>query len=285
MGRVAVMLLLLALIKDAVASDIDRVLDRRSLVQVRTLDGLPRDVNALLGQGKGGPDGIADRGQPFNKTDVVDSRLPMRRFIVGGSSLSAVLVAYEQGGRGSSVQALGFVLEPSGWKQIGQWTLKSTPYTLFGLIELIAPSRSSLMLDQQVSASGSRPVRRDGPMRAENINAEEVRETQSVMSSVLPGAIVNISAVVSGCPCEDGPACADQVWVVAYRPAWSKGLQLSKIGGHWAVGPVQQWWLDYEKLEAERPKHPAGDWKAWSEYLDASDKLYERFPACAHSQS
>jgi hypothetical protein len=78
------------------------------------------------------------------------------------------------------------------------------------------------------------------------------------MSSLLPDAIVNISGVVTGCACEDGPACSDQVWVVAYRPEWSKGLELSKINGHWTVGPLQQWWLDYEKLEAERPSALTG---------------------------
>lgn len=277
-NRVAIMAGLLAFTLDALALDPSRVLGRGSLVEVRTLDGLPREVNALLGRGRSGPDGIADAGEPFNETDVVDSLLPARRFIVGGSSLSSILVAYEQGGRGYSVHAIGFVLERSGWSHVGQCTLSRNPYSLRGLIDLLSPSRDS----RPIRASGTRPLRRDGPLRAENINDEEVREIQTAVSSLLPGAIVNISGVVTGCPCEDGPACSDQVWVVAYRPEWTKGLQLSKISGHWTVGALQQWWLDYDKLEAERPKRP--DWKVWEDFVAAVEKLQERFPACQKPQ-
>jgi hypothetical protein len=27
------------------------------------------------------------------------------------------------------------------------------------------------------------------------------------------------------------------------------GLQLSRIGDHWVIGPVQQWWLDRQDLD------------------------------------
>jgi hypothetical protein len=280
-GRIAIALGLLALILDAVAADPGYVLNRSALVEVRTLDGLPREVNTLLGRDKSGLEGIADARKPFNKTDVVDPRLPMRRFIVAGSSLSSVLVAYEQGGIGYSVHAIGFALEPSGWTELGEWTLSENPLTLWRLIDLTSPdrNRARLSMQQRIRASGSRPLRRDAPLREENINAEEVGEIQTVMSSVLPGAIVNIAGVVTGCPCEDGPACSDQVWIVAHRPEWSKGVQLSKISGHWNVGPLQQWWMDYDKLEAGRPK--PSNWRAWNDYLAAEKQLNERFPACA----
>lgn len=43
---------------------------------------------------------LADRGERFNAADVVDARLPRRRFVFGGMSSPFVLVCYEHGGRG-----------------------------------------------------------------------------------------------------------------------------------------------------------------------------------------
>jgi hypothetical protein len=45
MNRVAVLLGLLAFTLNGLATDANRVLDKRSLVQVRTLDALPKEVN------------------------------------------------------------------------------------------------------------------------------------------------------------------------------------------------------------------------------------------------
>jgi len=273
---------LLALTVRAVAADPTRMMEIRSLAEVRTLDALPREVNELLGRSKSGLDGIADRGKPFNTTDVVDSRLPMRRLIVAGSSLSFVLVAYEHGGRGYSIHATAFELQRSGWTEIGKWTLTKNPYTLRELVNTIFPSRNSRLAQRRIQVAATQPVRRDGPLRAENITDEEVREIQAAMSSLFPGAIVNIGGVVTGCPCEEGGGCTDQVWVVAYRPERSRGLQLSRISGHWIVGPQQQWWLDYERLEGAYRK--ISDRKALQDYLAEQDKLYERYPSCGNPQ-
>ena len=99
---------------------------------------------------------------------------------------------------------------------------------------------------------------------------EEVREIQAVVFQVLPGSILNISGVVSECPCEDGPACSDQVWIVAHRPNQTKGLQLSRIDAHWAIGPVQQWWFDFENLAATRQRF------AWNAaFYTAQNSLYD----------
>jgi len=44
---------------------------------------------------------VADRGEPFNATDVAGkSDPPRRRFLVAGTSASGSFVAYEHGGRG-----------------------------------------------------------------------------------------------------------------------------------------------------------------------------------------
>ncbi len=99
---------LLALATQALASDTSTAINPYSLVDVRTLKALPHDVNAILGRQKNGPEGIADVGEQFNRADVADGRLPMRRFILAGSSLDSLLVAYEQGGRAYSIRAKGF---------------------------------------------------------------------------------------------------------------------------------------------------------------------------------
>jgi len=119
------------------------------------------------------------------------------------------------------------------------------------------------------------PRRRDLPLRYLNISDEEVREVQSAAAEVVPRAIVNISGVVTGCPCEDGEDCKDQVWIVAYRPDKSTGLMLSRIDNRWVIGPVQQWWLRYEKLQANR-----GTFRTYEAFERAEYELIESFPVC-----
>lgn len=119
------------------------------------------------------------------------------------------------------------------------------------------------------------PMRREDPLRYENITDEEVREIQLAARNVVPRALVNISGVTTGCPCEDGPECSDQVWIVAYRPDKSVGLLLSRIEGHWVIGPVQRWWLLYNDLESRRRT-----FKSFSAYLEAEQKLVDVFPVC-----
>jgi hypothetical protein len=119
------------------------------------------------------------------------------------------------------------------------------------------------------------PERRDVPVRSDNIRDQEVKEVQRATSEIVPGALLNIGTVVTGCPCEDGADCTDQVWVLASRRETSRGVLLSKIKGHWAVGAVQAWWLRYEKLQASRHSFPSS-WK----YSEAEDELKLQFPTC-----
>lgn len=116
-----------------------------------------------------------------------------------------------------------------------------------------------------------RPYRREGPLRSANITDNEVRQIQVIAHQRFPGAILNIGGVVSGCPCEDGSSCSDQVWIVGYRPDTSTGLLLSKIEGRWTIGPVQEWWLDYEALQAR----PGGL------SIKDEDAMTDRFPRCS----
>ena len=65
------------------------------------------------------------------------------------------------------------------------------------------------------------------------------REIQRVMLEIMPGAILNISGVVSGCLCQDGPECSAQVWVLAHYPQTperSKDLELSESTATGSLG-------------------------------------------------
>ena len=126
-----------------------------------------------------------------------------------------------------------------------------------------------------------RPKRRDAPLRYENITDNEVREIQEVARGVVPRALVNIAGVVEGCPCEDGPDCSDQVWILAANSDATVGLLVSKIDGRWIVGPVQQWWLTYEKFQAARPAAPSYTEDQAAEAQER--RLLAEFPVCARS--
>jgi len=108
-----------------------------------------------------------------------------------------------------------------------------------------APSES---WKSSMKPSSPKPKRVDGPLRDTNITDIEVRQVQAIVKGLYPGSIVNIGGVISECPCGDGPACTAQVWVVAHDLGQNHGLMLSKIDGEWQLGPVQDWWRDYEKL-------------------------------------
>jgi hypothetical protein len=86
--------------------------------------------------------------------------------------------------------------------------------------------------------------------------------------------MLNISPVIAGCSCEDGPLCTDQVWVVAEVPPSTIGMQFSHVRNAWVIGPVQQWWLQYEALQALMPTM---DYRS---YLQKKNSLLLDFPMC-----
>ena len=98
------------------------------------------------------------------------------------------------------------------------------------------------------------PKRRDTPLRELNLTDEEIREIQAATKSYLPSDYLNISPVVTGCICEDGPDCTEQVYVLADAGTTAKGLQLSRIKNAWTVSVLQQWWLDFGRLEQRSAK-------------------------------
>ncbi len=166
---------------------------------------------------------------------------------------------------------------------------------VFGLLTLMTFSiavgqeqiRRYSAVDQERSRyiHNSRPTRQDVPLRQENISDIEVREVITAMEDVYPGAIVNISGVVTGCPCEESIKCTSQVWVVAYRDGQNNGLMLSRINNLWEIGLVQRWWLGYDKLRQrtrqERLAKKGRDWEAYRKLFVEQQKYLSTFPACA----
>ena len=119
-----------------------------------------------------------------------------------------------------------------------------------------------------------RPKRRDEPLRYLNISDIEVREIQEVAQKYLPKVLLNISPVVTGCPCEEGPQCTDQVYIVAETTQAYRGLQLSRVRNTWVVGSVQQWYLKYEELLSRERK------MNYASFERAQSELYREFPVC-----
>lgn len=131
----------------------------------------------------------------------------------------------------------------------------------------------------------SRPRRIDEPLRVENISDNEIREVQAVTNETFPGAIANVSGVTDGCPCEEGPKCDSQVWVLAYRDSRYDGLQLSRIDNHWVLGALQKWWLNYDKLTAKikvtMSARTPGRREKYFKLREKQLRLQEVFPECA----
>lgn len=146
------------------------------------------------------------------------------------------------------------------------------------------PSAAEGSYRQWSRAHELRPRRPTDPLREANISDEEVRQIEQAARAVFPTAMVNISGVTTGCPCEDGPDCTDQVWVVAWRSEESRGLKLSRIHGEWVVGPVQRWWLRYEDLgkryDALGPLDTGEKRAAARGLMRERMSLIESFPQC-----
>ena len=134
----------------------------------------------------------------------------------------------------------------------------------------------------------ARPSYRDEPLREENISDIEVRQIQAVMKGLYPGSIVYISSVITGCPCEDGPQCTDQVWCVAFSDEEINQLGLSRIGGKWKIGPLQDWWMTYEEIQKFgrqfRSSRESKSGLTYEQYQNLLSQHYAAAPRCAGSE-
>ena len=129
----------------------------------------------------------------------------------------------------------------------------------------------------EMRAKALYPGRRDTPLRDLNISDNEIREVEAIARKYLPQSFVNISPVVGECPCEEGPTCTAQVYVVATTAKSSRGLQLSRLNDRWNVSRVQQWWHRREAIVAQNTGDALRDHYL---YDKAVNELYEEFPLC-----
>jgi hypothetical protein len=266
---------LLFLVAGAKAADTALPFDSSRLIEVRTLAAFPKEVTAALGWPQPGPGGIVDVYDKFNARNDVGNELPLRRFYEGGLSSDGAVIIYEQGGRPPTYHAVVFTPTRLGWSKLRDWTLDERTFLREWLETVDSVHHPGTKHNYRLSArmALTRPMRRDGPLREVNLSDNEVREIQSVVSELYPGAILNISGVVTGCPCEEGASCSDQVWTVAHSEGRIDGLQLSRIGDRWMVGSIQQWWLSYAQLQASRNLSPV-------KRTEALQSLWDSFPAC-----
>ena len=122
------------------------------------------------------------------------------------------------------------------------------------------------------------PRRRDTPLRVLNMTDDEVREVEGLARKHKMPVLMNISPVVTGCPCEEGSACTEQVHIVSKRGEGTTSLQLSRSKNLWTVGVVQKWWLEYSELLAR--EHTM----SYREFLDARMIKLLEFPMCEKTQ-
>jgi hypothetical protein len=118
------------------------------------------------------------------------------------------------------------------------------------------------------------PRRRDEPLRELNISDYEVREILNVVHEHLPKVIVNIGPVVTGCSCEEGRACTEQVFIQANTVTGSVGMLLSRVANRWDISRTQKWWLRWRAL---REKEYA---MRFDEFHEREWELAREFPAC-----
>ena len=276
----------------AVASDTDDPpTDIPVLQEVRNLSKLPQDIAMALGWQHSDADRIIDLerspGIPGPKT--LD-----RWFLLGGLSQTYVLVAIEERAGYPPfhrIHANGFSLVGTSWNASGEWMLSSRPHTVDELVQLLRSPESQALtarwrnwqrerdLDRRIIESEpTLAYRRSAPFREINISDEEVRQIEVVVHELIPGAIVIISGVAKGCPCEDGPGCSAQVWTAINRSERIHSLELSDINEHWVIGPVQRWFL--ESAQLERSKYPT-----YADYTAARGALDNRYPSCATGSS
>ncbi|MFK7888555.1 MAG: hypothetical protein AB8G16_16965 [Gammaproteobacteria bacterium] len=153
--------------------------------------------------------------------------------------------------------------------------------------------RLRLLTDPAPLRPLTRPRRANGrALRYENLSDIEAREIEAIATRINPGAIVNIASVTTGCPCEEGASCTDQVWVVAENERRSLGLMLSRIDEVWQIGPLQKWWREYDAiakrhLEILRSKRasPSQRQGAFLELARVRRELMLRFPTCSASEN
>ena len=137
------------------------------------------------------------------------------------------------------------------------------------------PESDPQLVELEMRASQIFPRRRDTPLRYLNISDSEIREVQRVAIKHRMPQLVNILPVVTGCPCEEGAGCTEQVFIVGDVQGRSMGLQLSRRKNQWDVSRTQKWWLEYAALQAREATMER------RVFLMAKARLLMEMPRCA----
>jgi hypothetical protein len=95
---------------------------------------------------------------------------------------------------------------------------------------------------------------------------------------VYPDSIVSISGVTDGCDCEDGSKCTAQLWLSLNSENQTRSLVLSKIEGHWKIGAIQSWWVQWHAHQATDPGY--GYSKQQVAWRQENQRLLDSFPSC-----
>jgi hypothetical protein len=109
--------------------------------EAQSLRELPAGIQALLGVGLGA-DGIADRGEDFNTSDVRADNMPTRRFALGVVHGDTAMVAVEQGGRAYAVNAVEFRQAGAIWDAVRCAPLNELPRRGDELVDAFAGRRA-----------------------------------------------------------------------------------------------------------------------------------------------
>ncbi|MBG8551992.1 hypothetical protein [Hymenobacter guriensis] len=128
-------------------------LQRTKLRTYTSAQALPPVVAAFLAlkTGANGPPEIADRGAPFEATDVVyDNSLPIRQLIYLGQGDDMVLLAYYQGGFGLSVHVAIFQLRHNKIQDMWSGCLTGDPTAKEDLIQQL----HELPLERTITGCG-----------------------------------------------------------------------------------------------------------------------------------
>jgi hypothetical protein len=282
---------LCAFIQVTGAAGMDPLPDFHDLKEVRNLSKLPHELAMALESQASDKGKIADLER---EAGTSGPKSVGRWFLLGGLAKNYALVAIED--RDSypashRFHADGFSLVGASWMPSGEWMLSARPHTVDELVQLLASPESQALtaqwrkwqrdrdLDRRIIESEpTLAYRRSAPLRRINISDVEVRQIEAVVQRLIPGAIVIISGVAQGCPCEDGPGCSAQVWTAIERSAQIHSLELSDIDDHWVIGPAQQWFL--ESAQVDRTKY-----QTYADYTAAREELDNRYPACATGPS
>jgi hypothetical protein len=107
-----------------------------SVREVTSLDNLPRELRALLPRDNAGLDGIADRGRPFNATDVVLHDLPRRRFTLAAVSSSCAVIAVQYGGIATGFTLTEYHLVQNRWLMVSHTFVFREPRSATDLLTL-----------------------------------------------------------------------------------------------------------------------------------------------------